>query len=151
MCWYSAEHAGHNLQAEAGQRLVIRKVHGSSWAVQEADLEKPRPTPVCLVDQTRVLFRFSEHEQTEQTGLAAPPECEAVFRMLSTPKRDVFQFLDGREVEANSLPSHLLFDVLEIPGKEELSALLKHEHAPMRENEPAKKRESLLERALALF
>jgi hypothetical protein len=148
MCWYSAEHAGHNLEAEAGQRLVIRKVHGSNWAVQEADLEKPRPTPVCLVDRTRVLFRFSEHEQT---GLAAPRECEAVFRMLSKPKRDVFQFLDGREVEANSLPSNLVFDVLEIPGKEELSALLKQDHGQREEPEPVTKRESLLERVLTLF
>jgi hypothetical protein len=148
MCWYSAEHAGHILEAEAGQRLIVRKVHGSSWAVQETDLEKPRPTPVCLIDQTRVLFRFSEHEEL---GLATPPASEAVFRMMSKPKRDVFQFLDGREVDANSLPSNLVFDVLEIPGKEELSALLKHEHAPRRENEPATKRESLLERALALF
>jgi hypothetical protein len=148
MCWYSAEHAGHILEAEAGQRLVIRKVHGSSWAVQEADLAKPRPTPVCLIDRTRVLFRFSEHEEP---GLVTPPPSEAVFRMMSKPKRDVFQFLDGREVDANSLPSNLVFDVLEIPGKEELSALLKHEHAPRIEPEPATKRESLLERALALF
>src|SRR5690242_895694 len=148
MCWYSAEHAGHILEAEEGQRLVIRKVHGSSWAVQEADLEKPRPTPVCLIDQTRVLFRFSEQEQP---GLATPPESEAVFRMMSKPKRDAFQFLDGREVDVNSLPSNLVFDVLEIPGKEELSVFLKHEHAPRRENERATKRESLLERALALF
>jgi hypothetical protein len=148
MCWYSAEHAGHILEAEAGQRLVIRKVHGSNWAVRETDLEKPRPTPVCLIDQTRVLFRLSEYEEP---GFAAPPAREAVFRMMSKPKRDVFQFLDGREVDANSLPSNLVFDVLEIPGKEELSALLKHEHAPLRENEPARKRESLLERALALF
>ena len=148
MCWYSAEHAGHILEAEAGQRLVIRKVHGSNWAVQETDLEKPRPTPVCLIDQTRVLFRFSEYEEP---GLATPPASEAVFRMMIKPKRDVFQFLDGREVDVNSLSSNLVFDVLEIPGKEELSALLKHEHAPMRENEPAKKRESLLERALAPF
>jgi hypothetical protein len=71
--------------------------------------------------------------------------------MMSKPKRDVFQFLDGREVDANSLPSNLVFDVLEIPGKEELSALLKHEHAPRIEQEPVTKRESLLERALALF
>jgi hypothetical protein len=30
MCWYSAEHAGHILEAEVGQRLVVRKVHGSN-------------------------------------------------------------------------------------------------------------------------
>jgi len=116
--------------------------------VQETDLEEPRPTPVCLIDQTRVLFRFSEQGEP---GLATPPESEAVFRMMSKPKRDVFQFLDGREVDVNSLSSNLVFDVLEIPGKEELSGLLKLEHAPRRENEQATKRESLLERALALF
>jgi hypothetical protein len=115
--------------------------------VQEADFEKPRPTPVCLVDRTRVLFRFSEHEQT---GFAIPLESEAVFHMLSKPKRDVFQFLDGREVDANSLPSNLVFDVLEIPGKEELSALLKDDRGRREEPEPAK-RESLLERVLTLF
>ena len=148
MCWYSAEHAGHILEAEAGQRLVVRKVHGSTWAVRETDLEKPRPTPVCLIDQTKVVFRFPENEET---GSATPPATEAVFRMMSKPKRDVFQFVDGREVDANSLPPNLVFDVLEIPGKEHLSALLKEEHAPTPENEPAKKPASLLERALALF
>ncbi len=148
MCWYSAEHAGHILQAETGQRLVSRKVHGSTWAVQEADLEKPWPTPVCLVDRTRVLFRFSENEQT---GLAAPPDCEAVFRMVSKPKRDVFQLLDGRELDVNSLPSNLVFDVLEIPGKEELSALLNDDRRRSKEPEPATKRESILERVLTLF
>jgi hypothetical protein len=148
MCWYSAEHAGRTLQAEAGQRLVIRKVHGTSWAVQEPDLEKLGPTPVCLLDRTRVLFRFSE---PEQTGSTIPAETEAVFRMLSRPKRDVFQFLDGREVDANSLPSNLVFDVLEVPGKEELSAILK-DHLGRRETpDPATKRESLLQRVAALF
>lgn len=148
MCWYSAEHAGHILQAEVGQRLVMRKVHGSSWAVQEADLEKPRPTPVCLVDRTRVLFRFSDHDETK---LAVPPESEAVFRMLSKPKRDVFQFVSGPEVDANSLPSNLVFDVLEIAGKEEESALLKGDGERSEVPEPATKRESLLDRVLTLF
>ncbi len=147
MCWYSAEHAAKTLQAEAGQRLVIRKVHGSSWAVQETDLQKVRPTPVCLLDGTKVLFRFPESEQPGATR----PESEAVFRMLSKPKRDVFQFPDGRDVDVNSLPADLVFDVLEIPGKEGLSALLKEEHAGREDTEPLRKRESLLERVLTFF
>lgn len=139
---------GAHTSSGSGQRLVIRKVHETSWAVQEADLEKLRPTPVCLVDRTRVLFRFPEHDETR---LAIPPESEAVFRMLSKPKRDVFQFLDGREVDANSLPSNLVFDVLEIPGKEELSELLTDDRGRREEPEPATKRESLLERVLTLI
>jgi hypothetical protein len=148
MCWYSADHAEQTLQAEAGQRLVIRKVHRISWAVQEPDLQTPRPTPVCLVDRTKVLFRFSEHEQT---GLPSAPESEAVFRMLTKPKRDVFQFSGGHEVDVNSLPANLVFDVLEIPGKEELSLLLKDEHGRREDPEPAAKRGTLLERVLALL
>lgn len=148
MCWYSAELAEQTLQAEAGQRLVIRKVHGAGWVVQEKDLQKPRPAPVCLLDHTRVLFRFSE---PEQPGFPAAPEAEAVFRMLKRPKRDVFQFSDGREVDMNTLPSGLVFDILEVPGKEELSKLLKHEEERREELESAIKRESLLERVLALF
>ena len=148
MCWYSAEHAAQTLQAETGQRLVIRKIHGSSWAVQEADLQKVRPTPVCLLDGTRVLFRFPEGEQA---GLSTLPESEAVFRMLSIPKRDVFRFSDGRDVDMNSLPTDLVFDVLEIPGKEELSALLREQHGERKDSERPRKREALLERVLTLF
>jgi hypothetical protein len=122
MCWFSAHHAERILQAEAGQRLVIRKVHGRSWAVQESDLDTPRPTPVCLVDRTRVLFRFSD---LEQAHFAFAPETEAVFRISTNPQRDVFQFSDGREADVDTLPVNLRFDVLEIPGKEELSAILK--------------------------
>ena len=58
MCWLSVDHADEILQAETGQRLGIRKVHGSNWVVRESDLEKQRPTPVCLLDRTTVLFRF---------------------------------------------------------------------------------------------
>ncbi|MBV8812031.1 MAG: hypothetical protein JO033_25465 [Acidobacteriaceae bacterium] len=148
MCWYSAEHAAKTLEAEAGQRLVIRKVHGSSWAVQEADLQKIRPTPVCLLDGTKVLFRFPEGEQT---GLITQSESEAVFHMLSKPKRDVFRFADGRDVDANSLPADLVFDVLEIPGKEDLSAMLKDGHEVTEAAEPPRRRESLLERVLTFF
>ena len=50
MCWYSADHAKEILEAEAGQRLGIRKVHGCNWVVRESDLHKQSPTPVCLID-----------------------------------------------------------------------------------------------------
>lgn len=148
MCWYSAELAERTLQAEVGQRLVIRKVHGSGWVVQEKDLEKPRPAPVCLLDHTKVLFRFQE---SEQSGVPSEFEAEAVFRMLKRPKRDVFQFNDGREIDMNALSAGLVFDVLEVPGKEELSKLLKPEVERREDLEPAIKRESLLERVLAFF
>lgn len=149
MCWYSATHAEKILQAEAGQRLGIRKVHGCSWAVRESDLHNARPTPVCLLDQTRVLIRYSE---VQQVTLQTAPEVEAVFRMLNKPKRDVFVFNDGREVSLDSLPPNLMFDILEIPGKEELSAVLKGDgvEEPV-VVETGSRRESLLERVLQLF
>jgi hypothetical protein len=104
MCWYSADHAESISEAEAGQRLGIRKVHGSRWVVGESDLHELRPTPVCLMDRTRVLFRFSE---LEQVTLRRPPEAEAIFRMLTRPKCDVFQFSDGRDIAVNSLQENL--------------------------------------------
>jgi hypothetical protein len=147
MCWYSAEHAGKIAEAEVGQRLVIRKVHGSSWAVQESDAQTPQPTPVCMLDRTRVLFRPAE---TDHGNAPFVGETEAVFRMVTKPKRDVFQLSDGREIDANALPANLVFDVLEIPGKEEFSSILKEE--PEQElSVSARKPESLLERVLALF
>jgi hypothetical protein len=149
MCWYSATHADKILQAEAGQRLGIRKVHGCSWAVRESDLHNARPTPVCMLDQTRVLIRYSE---VQQVTLHTAPEAEVVFRMLTKPKRDVFVFDDGREVSLDSLPSNLIFDILEVPGKEDLSAVLKEDGV----EEPvavgiSSKRDSLLERVLQFF
>lgn len=149
MCWYSATHADKILQADAGQRLGIRKVHGCSWAVRESDLHNARPTPVCMLDQTRVLIRYSE---VQQVTLHTAPEAEVVFRMLTKPKRDVFVFDDGREVSLDSLPSNLIFDILEVPGKEDLSAVLKEDGV----EEPvavgiSSKRDSLLERVLQFF
>ena len=148
MCWYSADHADQVLQAEAGQRLGIRKVHGSSWAVRESDLHAPRPIPVCLIDRTRVLFRFPE---PQQPTLQPVSDAEAVFRMLTAPKRDVFQFSDGREIAVGSLPAFLIFDVLEVPGTEILSALLKQGSANVDVSEQEAERPSLLERVLQLF
>ena len=147
MCWYSADYADSTLEAEAGQRLGIRKVHGSRWAVQESDLHSLRPTPVCMMDRTRVLFRFSE---LEQVTLRRPPEAEAIFRMLTKPKRDVFQFSDGRDIAIGSLPENLVFDVLEVPGKEELSAVLGEHRAHAEIEETTSRRESLLDRVLQI-
>jgi hypothetical protein len=146
MCWYSADHADQTLQAEAGQRLGIRKVHGSSWAVRESDLHTPRPIPVCLIDRTTVLFRFPESQ-----ALQPAPDAEAVFRMLTAPKRDVFQFSDGREVTSDALPADLIFDVLEVPGTEILSAVLKEGSETVHVSEPKAERPSLLERVMQLF
>ena len=149
MCWYSADHAERVLEAEAGQRLVIRKVHGSSWAVQESELQKTRPLPVCLLDRTKVVFRFSELEQ--QTSDIPVPDTEAVFRMLSRPKRDIFECADGRMLDVNNLPANLVFDVLEIPGREKLSAILDGDHEQPEEAQPVLTRPSLLERVFSLL
>ena len=149
MCWYSADHAERVLEAEAGQRLVIRKVHGSSWAVQESELQKTRPLPVCLLDRTKVVFRFSELEQ--QTSDIPVPDTEAVFRMLSRPKRDIFECADGRMLDVNNLPANLVLDVLEIPGREKLSAILDGDHEQPEEAEPVLTRPSLLERVFSLL
>ena len=148
MCWFSVDRTDDILQAEAGQRLGIGKVHGSSWVVRESDLEKQRPAPVCLIDRTKVLFRFSEAQQAK---LHAAPEAEAVFRMLKTPKQDVFQFADGREMAIDALPTGLIFDVLEVPGQENLSAVLKKGHVGVDVSEAQAERKSLLERVLQLF
>ncbi|HTM13782.1 MAG TPA: hypothetical protein VL127_12745 [Bryobacteraceae bacterium] len=71
--------------------------------------------------------------------------------MLTAPKRDVFQFFDGREIAVGSLPAFLIFDVLEVPGTEILSALLKQGSANVDVSEQEAERPSLLERVLQLF
>ncbi len=148
MCWCSVDRTDEILQAEAGQRLGIGKVHGSSWVVRESDLEKQRPAAVCLLDRTKVLFRFSE---AQQATLHPASEVEAVFRMLKTPKQDVFQFSDGREMAIDALPTGLIFDVLEVPGQENLSTVLKKGHAGVEIWDAKGERKSLLERVLQLF
>src|SRR6266699_3174115 len=96
MCWFSAEHVNKIEDAKAGQRLGIKKMHWDrNWVVGETELESPRPCPVCLNDQTRVLFRFSE---SQQASLDFGSEAEAVFRMLRHPKRDIFEFADGKQI-----------------------------------------------------
>ena len=148
MCWFSIDRGDEILQAEAGQRLGICEGHGSGWVVRESDLHKQRPTPVCLIDRTTVLLRFSEAQQAK---LHAAPEVEAVFRMLKTPKQDVFQSSDGREMAIDALPAGLIFDVLEVPGQENLSAVLKKGHVGVEVSEAQAERKSLLERVLQLF
>jgi hypothetical protein len=141
MCWYSADHAASILEAESGQRLTIRKVHGGNWAVRESDLQKDRPTPVCLIDNTKVLFRFSELPQSRPE-----PDMEGVFRMLKGPKRDVVRYADGREIAFDSLPEKLVFDVLMVPGKEELSEPLNPDREPVEVPETRSRLESFLAR-----
>jgi hypothetical protein len=133
MCWYSAQHSGHDLeQAEAGQRLAVRKMHcGANWVVKEKDREAASPAAVCLMDGTRAVFRPTEIEQS-QLRLSAEPE--AVFRMVKgSSRRDLFEFADGRQIEVDQLPPGLIFDVLMVPGKEGLSDVL---NAPEPERVP---------------
>jgi hypothetical protein len=151
MCWYSAERFGQEIQqAEIGQRLCIRKMHwdATRWVVRESDLEEKKPAPVCMLDGTRVVFRPTE---AEQGSLQLPPEPQAVFRMLQRPKRDVFEFDGGRQIEVNQLPSGLIFDVLVVPGKEELSTLVNTEAAPEQAPEQVPEEEPVLARLLHLW
>jgi hypothetical protein len=148
MCWFSAEYANQIEDAKTGQRLGIKKMQWhANWIVRETELDAPRPCPVCLIDQTRVLFRFSE---SQQASLHLSTEAEAVFRMLERPKRDVFEFSDGRQVTLGDLPAGLIFDVLVVPGSEQLSALLDMEPSVQHEEEEREK-EPLLVRLLTRF
>ena len=147
MCWFSAEHANKMEEAKAGQRLGIKKMNwDSNWVVRETELESPRPCPVCLIDRTKVMFRFSE---SQQASLAFGPEAEAVFRMLKHPKRDIFEFSDGKQITLGDLPGGLILDVLVVPGSEQVSAVLNMELAERDEEE--RKEEPLLGRLLAHF
>ena len=152
MCWFSAEHANQIAEAKAGQRLGIKQMNWhANWVVCEPELEAARPTPVCLIDQTKVLFRFSEEEQK---SLHLGTEAEAVFRMSRRPKRDVFEFSDGRQIPLNDLPAHLIFDVLVVPGSEQDSEFLNMEPAVMEptvQDEEKSGKEPLLARLLARF
>ena len=148
MCWFSTEYTNQIEDAKAGQRLGIKKMHWhSNWVVRETELDAPRPCPVCLIDRTRVLFRFSE---SQQASLHLGIEAEAVFRMLKKPKRDVFEFSDSRQIRLDDLPAGLIFDVLVVPGSEQLSALLDMEPAVQHEEEEGKK-EPFLARLLTRF
>ena len=146
MCWFSTEYTNQIEEAKTGQRLGIKQVHWhSNWVVRETELDAPRPCPVCLIDRTRVLFRFSE---SQQASLHLSIEAEAVFRMLKRPKRDVFEFSDGRQITLGDLPAGLIFDVLVVPGSEQLSALLDMEPA-LQHAEEEREKEPFLVRLLA--
>jgi len=71
--------------------------------------------------------------------------------MLKAPKRDIFRFSDGREVAIDALPAGLIFDVLVMPGREHLSAVLKKGGAEIVVSEGTSGRKSLLERVLQVF
>src|SRR5258705_5940075 len=87
MCWFSAEHAQNIEQAKAGQRLAVKNMNWhANWVVREEELDAPRPCPVCLADQTRVLFRFSENQRT---SLHFGSETEADFKMIYLPIADI--------------------------------------------------------------
>jgi hypothetical protein len=147
MCWFSAEYANQVEEAKAGQRLAIRTMNWhANWVIRETELETARPCPVCLIDRTRVLFRFSE---SHQASLHLGSEAEAVFKMLKWPKRDIFEFGDGRQITLGDLPGGLILDVLVVPGSEQLSAILEKEAAVQEEEESEK--EPLLTRLLARF
>jgi len=117
----------------------------ANWVVRETELETPRPCPVCLKDRTRVLFRFSE---SQKASLHFGSEAEAVFRMLRHPKWDVFEFADGRQITLDDLPAGLIFDVLVVPGSEQLSTLLEMEPV-VQHAEEEREKEPLLARLLA--
>ena len=147
MCWFSTDYQDKIEQAKAGERLGIRQMHwGRNWVVRETELETPRPCPVCLKDGTRVLFRFSEDQQV---SLHFGPESEAVFRMLTRPKRDVFEFADGERSRLDELPAGLIFDVLIVPGSEQLSAVLNTEDPVQNDEDPEK--EPFLTRLMTHF
>ena len=147
MCWFSAEHANHIVEAKAGQRLGIRRVYAhSNWAVSESELEGGWPTPVCLLDGTKVLFRVSEEQQPR---LPLGAEAEAVFRMLKHPKRDVFEFSDGRQLTLDDLPRGMIFDVLMVPGSEHLSSFLDSEPVRQEGEEEEREKEPFFARLLA--
>ena len=55
--------------------------------------------------------------------------------MLKRPKRDIFEFSDSRQVTLGDLPAGLIFDVLVVPGSEQLSTLLELEPAAQEETE----------------
>jgi len=152
MCWFSVEYENHVEEAEVGQRLAIRTIVRSTnwhanWVVRASELESAKPCPVCLMDKATVLFRFSE---SQQMLLCTGPEAEATFKMLKHPKRDVFEFADGRQITLRDLPSGLIFDVLVVPGSERLSAVLEEQTA-LGDTEEDRDRETLVARLLAYF
>jgi hypothetical protein len=70
--------------------------------------------------------------------------------MLKHPKRDIFEFADGRQITLRDLPNALIFDVLVVPGSEQLSDVLEQESA-FQDKEEDSEKEPLLVRLLARF
>ena len=148
MCWFSAEHADRIEEAKAGERLAIKKMPWhANWVVRETEFEMTRPCPVCLIDETRVLFRFAESQQALHFG----SEAEAVFRRSKRPRRDVFEFADRSQIALGDLPVGLIFDVLVVPGSEQLSTLLNNQPKEHEENKGEDEKESLFARWMAHF
>ena len=148
MCWFSTEYANQVEEAKTGQRLAIKQMHWhSNWVVRETEINALWPCPVCLIDRTKVLFRFSE---SQQASLHLGTEAEAVFRMSKKPNRDVFEFSDGRQITLGDLPAGLIFDVLVVPGSEQLSTVLEMEPT-VRHEEEEREKEPFLVRLLAHF
>ena len=82
MCWFSIEYANQIEEAKTGQRLGIKQMHWhSNWVVRETEIDAPRPCPVCLIDRTRVLFRFSESQQAS-LHLSAENERVCLYHSL---------------------------------------------------------------------
>jgi hypothetical protein len=143
MCWFSTDYVDEIEDARTGQRLGIKKMSWhANWVVRETELDAPRPCPVCLIDRTRVLFRFSE---SQEALLHLRTEAEAVFRMLRRPTRDVFEFSDGRQITLGDLPAGLIFDVLVVPGSEQLSTVLEMEPAAQPAEEEREKERFLVQ------
>ena len=70
-------------------------------------------------------------------------------RGIVVQRRDVFEFTDGRQLSLADLPGGPIFDVLVVPGSEQLSAVLNTESS---ENDESKREtESLLDRFMAHF
>ena len=146
MCWFSAEYTDHVAEAKAGERLGLKKMYRhSNWVVRESELQARCPTPVCLLDGTKVLFRLSE---SDVGSLHLDSEAEAVFKMLKAPRRDVFEFLDGKQIRLDDMPAGVILDVLVVPGSEQLSALLDGEPA-LQQHEEETEREPFLARLWA--
>jgi hypothetical protein len=146
MCWFSAEYANEIKQAKAGQRLGIRTMHRHrNWVVEESELERPNPCPICLQDRTRVLFRFSE---APQELFQLPADAEAVFKMVKGSKRDIFEFAECRQIALDDLSTGQILDVLAVPGSEQLSDVLEL-GSTAHNNEDEREKESFFARLLA--
>jgi hypothetical protein len=70
--------------------------------------------------------------------------------MLKKPKQDVFEFSDGRQITLGDMPGGLIFDVLVVPGSEQLSAILDMEPA-VQHKEEEREKEPFLIRLLTRF